>query len=212
MGGLRCRLGRRPQLHRLRAAAARLHQRDVRGQARRHAGCRRFRRVCAQHGVKVLFTAPTAMRAIKQQDPEGKLLRAHDLSKLEALFLAGERCNLRPRCGRPICWASRWSTTGGRPRPAGRSPAVPPVWPVPFKPGSGGRPSPGNDLHAIDDEGHEVPAGQTGNLGARLPLPPVAHRRYGRTTTATRPPISRISPAGIAPGMPEPSTRMAMSG
>jgi propionyl-CoA synthetase len=50
-----------------------------------------FWRVCAQHAVKVLFTAPTAMRAIKQQDPDGKFLGGHDLSKLEALFLAGER-------------------------------------------------------------------------------------------------------------------------
>ena len=52
-----------------------------------------FWRVCAQHKVKVLFTAPTAMRAIKQQDPDGKLTAAHDLSKLEALYLAGERCD-----------------------------------------------------------------------------------------------------------------------
>ncbi len=52
-----------------------------------------FWRVCAQHGVKALFTAPTAIRAIKQQDPDGKLLRNYDLSKLETLFVAGERCD-----------------------------------------------------------------------------------------------------------------------
>src|SRR5207344_475950 len=48
-----------------------------------------FWRVCAQHGVRLLFTAPTAMRAIKQQDPEGKMRAGHDLSKLQALYLAG---------------------------------------------------------------------------------------------------------------------------
>jgi propionyl-CoA synthetase len=132
-----------------------------------------FWRVCAQHGVKVLFTAPTAMRAIKQQDPEGKLLRAHDLSKLEALFLAGERCDpptavwAADLLGKPVIdhwWQTEtgWAITGSF-RQYGL---------FPFKPGSGGRPSPGIDLHAIDDEGHEVPAGHTGNLCARLPLPP----------------------------------------
>ena len=132
-----------------------------------------FWRVCAQHGVKVLFTAPTAMRAIKQQDPEGKLLRAHDLSKLEALFLAGERCDpptavwAADLLGKPVIdhwWQTEtgWAITGSF-RQYGL---------FPFKPGSGGRPSPGIDLHAIDDEGHEVAAGHTGNLCARLPLPP----------------------------------------
>ena len=52
-----------------------------------------FWRVCAEHGVRVLFTAPTALRAIKQQDPEGSRMARHDLSRLDALFLAGERCD-----------------------------------------------------------------------------------------------------------------------
>jgi len=132
-----------------------------------------FWRVCAQHGVKVLFTAPTAMRAIKQQDPDGKLLRAHDLSKLEALFLAGERCDpptavwAADLLGKPVIdhwWQTEtgWAITGSF-----RQFEL-----FPFKPGSGGRPSPGIDLHALDDDGHRVPAGQTGNLCARLPLPP----------------------------------------
>ena len=132
-----------------------------------------FWRVCAQHGVKVLFTAPTAMRAIKQQDPDGKLLRAHDLSKLEALFLAGERCDpptavwAADLLGKPVIdhwWQTEtgWAITGSF-----RQFEL-----FPFKPGSGGRPSPGIDLHALDDDGHKVPAGQTGNLCARLPLPP----------------------------------------
>ncbi len=132
-----------------------------------------FWRVCAQHGVKVLFTAPTAMRAIKQQDPEGKLLHAHDLSKLEALFLAGERCDpptavwAAELLGKPVIdhwWQTEtgWAITGGF-RQLGL---------FSFKPGSGGRPSPGIDLHTLDDEGNAVAAGHTGNLCARLPLPP----------------------------------------
>ena len=132
-----------------------------------------FWRVCAQHRVKVLFTAPTAMRAIKQQDPDGKLLRKHDLSRLEALFLAGERCDpptavwAADLLDKPVIdhwWQTEtgWAITGGF-RELGL---------FPFKPGSGGRPSPGVDLHALDDDGHEVERGQTGNLCARLPLPP----------------------------------------
>jgi propionyl-CoA synthetase len=132
-----------------------------------------FWRVCAQHGVKALFTAPTAMRAIKQQDPDGKLLQRHDLSKLETLFLAGERCDpptavwAAELLNRPVIdhwWQTEtgWAITGSF-RQYGL---------FPFKPGSGGRPSPGIDLQALDDEGHPVAPGQTGNLCARLPLPP----------------------------------------
>jgi propionyl-CoA synthetase len=132
-----------------------------------------FWRVCAQHGVKALFTAPTAMRAIKQQDPEGKLLQQYDLSKLESLFLAGERCDpptavwAAELLNKPVIdhwWQTEtgWAITGNF-RQYGL---------FPFKPGSGGRPSPGIDLHALDDDGHPVAPGQTGNLCARLPLPP----------------------------------------
>ena len=130
-------------------------------------------RVCAQHGVKVLFTAPTAMRAIKQQDPEGRLAGRYDLSKLEALYLAGERCDpptavwAAEMLGKPVVdhwWQTEtgWAITGGF-RQFGL---------FPFKPGSGGRPCPGYDLGALDDEGRPVAAGQTGNLSVRLPLPP----------------------------------------
>src|ERR1700679_114373 len=101
------------------------------------------RRVCAQHKVKILFTAPTAMRAIKQQDPDGKLSAAHDLSKLQALYLAGERCDA------PTAeWAAAmlkipvvdhwWQTeTGWAVTAACRDYGL-----FPFRPGSGGRPSP----------------------------------------------------------------------
>jgi propionyl-CoA synthetase len=132
-----------------------------------------FWRVCAQHGVKVLFTAPTAMRAIKQQDPTGALAARYDLSKLEALYLAGERCDPPT-----AVWAAEllrkpvvdhwWQTETGWAITAGfRQYGL-----FDFKPGSGGRPCPGYDLHALDDDGKLLPRGQTGNLSIKLPLPP----------------------------------------
>jgi propionyl-CoA synthetase len=132
-----------------------------------------FWRVIAQHRVKVLFTAPTAMRAIKQQDPEGKLTREHDLTSLQALYLAGERCDpptaiwASELLGKPIVdhW---WQTETGWPITAGfRQFGL-----FPFKPGSGGRACPGYDLHALDDDGKVLPRGETGNLSLKLPLPP----------------------------------------
>ena len=132
-----------------------------------------FWRVCAEHGVKVLFTAPTALRAIKQQDPEGAQLGKYDLSRFEALFLAGERCDpatavwIAEKLGRPVVdhW---WQTETGWPVTAGfREFGL-----FPFKPGSGGRPAPGYDVRALDDAGQVLPRGQAGNLAIRLPLPP----------------------------------------
>ena len=132
-----------------------------------------FWRVCAAHKPKVLFTAPTAMRAIKQQDPAGKFFRQYDLSVLEALFLAGERCDpptaiwAAEQLGKPVVdhW---WQTETGWPMTSGfRQYGL-----FPPKPGTGGRPCPGYDLHALDDEGKVLPNGQTGNLSVRLPLPP----------------------------------------
>jgi len=132
-----------------------------------------FWRVMAQHGAKTLFTAPTALRAIKQQDPEGKFIAQYDLSKMQALFLAGERCDpptatwIQTLLNKPVIdnW---WQTETG--------------WPItarfrglgltPFKPGSGGRPCPGYDVNALDDLGELLPPGETGNLSIKLPLPP----------------------------------------
>ena len=132
-----------------------------------------FWRVCAAHGVKMLFTAPTALRAIKQQDPDGKLLASHDLSKLEALYVAGERCDPPTQIwahgllGKPVVdhW---WQTETGWAITAGFSG----FGLFPAKPGSGGRPSPGYDLQVLDDDGNPLARGQTGNLCVRLPLPP----------------------------------------
>ncbi len=132
-----------------------------------------FWRVCAEHGVKVLFTAPTALRAIKQQDPDGALLRQYDLSRLEALFLAGERCDpptaiwIAGLLGKPVVdhW---WQTETGWPITAGfRGMGL-----FPVKPGSGGRPCPGYDVQAVDEAGRVVPPGTVAALAIRLPLPP----------------------------------------
>lgn len=130
-------------------------------------------RVCAQHGVKVLFTAPTAIRAIKKEDPQGALLALHDLSRLEALYLAGERCDPATAIwsaellGKPVVdhwWQTEtgWTITGGF-RGLGL---------FPMRPGSGGKPAPGYNLVALDESGREVPSGQIGSLAVKLPLPP----------------------------------------
>ncbi len=132
-----------------------------------------FWRVCAEHRVKVLFTAPTAIRAVRKEDPEGKLLAQYDLSALEALFLAGERCDpptaewSAALLGKPVIdhwWQTEtgWSITGNF-RGFGL---------FPNRPGSGGKPAPGYDLRVLDEAGHEVPRGQIGTLALKLPLPP----------------------------------------
>ncbi len=132
-----------------------------------------FWRVIEQHKVKTMFTAPTALRAIKQQDFAGDYLSKYDLSSLQALFLAGERCDpptavwIQKLLDKPVIdnW---WQTETG--------------WPItsrflglgltPFKPGSGGRPSPGYDVQALDEAGEPVGRGTVGNLCIRLPMPP----------------------------------------
>ncbi|HEY4253321.1 MAG TPA: AMP-binding protein [Roseomonas sp.] len=134
-----------------------------------------FWRVAAQHGVKALFTAPTAIRAIKKEDPEGVLLRRHDLSKLEALFLAGERCDaptalwIEALLDRPVIdhwWQTEtgWSITGNF-RGLGL---------FPMRPGSGGKAAPGYHVAALDEAGQPVARGQIGTLAIRLPMPPAA--------------------------------------
>ncbi|WP_203330481.1 propionyl-CoA synthetase [Rhodovastum atsumiense] len=132
-----------------------------------------FWRVCSQHGVRALFTAPTAFRAIKQQDPEASYLAKYDLSKLETLFLAGERCDpptavwAAEKLGIPVVdhW---WQTETGWAITAGFKG----LGLFPVKPGSGGRASPGFDLQVLNDDGHVLPPGESGNLAVKLPLPP----------------------------------------
>jgi propionyl-CoA synthetase len=134
-----------------------------------------FWRVCAQHGVNVFFTAPTAFRAIKREDPEGHHMRAHDLSRFRLLFLAGERCDpdtliwARERLGVPVIdhW---WQTELGWPAIAN----CVGLGLLPVKPGSPTRPVPGYDIRVLTDEGTEAAANQMGNIVIKLPLPPGA--------------------------------------
>jgi propionyl-CoA synthetase len=132
-----------------------------------------FWRVCAEHGVKALFAAPTAFRAIKKEDPEGRLLQQHDLSKLETIFMAGERLDpptyewTRDITGKPVVdhW---WQTESGWAicaNPVG-------IEMLPPKPGSSTVPVPGYNVQILGPEGDELPAGEQGILALKLPLPP----------------------------------------
>jgi propionyl-CoA synthetase len=132
-----------------------------------------FWRVVSQHNVKVLFTAPTALRAIRREDPAGEHIRRHDLSRFRMLFLAGERCDpdtllwAREQLGVPVIdhW---WQTETGWPVSANCAG----LGLLPVKPGSCGRAVPGYDVCVLDDAGRSVPSGQTGNIVIKLPLPP----------------------------------------
>jgi propionyl-CoA synthetase len=132
-----------------------------------------FWRVIEQHKVKCLFTAPTAFRAIRREDPAGELLKAHDISSLETLFLAGERCDpdtlhwAEDQLGVPVIdhW---WQTESGWPMAA--NPMG--IEQLAVKAGSPTVAVPGYDIRVLDDEGREVPRGQSGNIMVKLPLPP----------------------------------------
>jgi propionyl-CoA synthetase len=132
-----------------------------------------FWRVAAQHGVNVLFTAPTAFRAIKKEDPRGEHIGRHDLSRFRTLFLAGERCDpdtllwARDRLGVPVIdhW---WQTETGWPIAANCMG----LGMLPVKPGSPTKAVPGYDVRVLDDDGREAPPGQIGSVTIRLPLPP----------------------------------------
>jgi propionyl-CoA synthetase len=131
-----------------------------------------FWRVIAQHDVKTLFTAPTAFRAIKREDPQGNHIRKHD-AKLRALFLAGERCDpdtlvwAQERLKIPVIdhW---WQTETGWPIAA--NPFGLEFFPV--KPGSATKPMPGYDVRVVDEQGNDAPKGEQGAIVIRLPLPP----------------------------------------
>jgi propionyl-CoA synthetase len=132
-----------------------------------------FWRVISEHKVKVMFTAPTALRAIKREDPGGSCIDAYDLSNLRAVFLAGERCDTDT-----LHWAENhlnvpvidhwWQTETG--------------WSIcanclgiekrPVVPGSPGRAVPGYEVSVLDTDGKAVPDGDIGALVVKLPLPP----------------------------------------
>ncbi len=133
-----------------------------------------FWRIVAQHRVQVLFTAPTAIRAIKKEDPDGLLVRRYNLKSLRHLFLAGERCDPAT-----YAWASAllgvpvvdhwWQTESGWPMLATLVGLQ--TMPAP-RAGSAGFPVPGFDVQVLDEAGLPVPPGTTGLVAVRLPLPP----------------------------------------
>ncbi|WP_420346865.1 propionyl-CoA synthetase [Pelagibius sp.] len=164
-----------------------------------------FWRVISQHKAVSLFTAPTAFRAIRQQDPEGDHIGKYDLGHFRALFLAGERCDPDT-----LAWAEEklqvpvidhwWQTETG--------------WAIaanclgiellPVKAGSPTRPMPGWDLKVLDSEGHEVPPGTIGALAGKLPMPPGtfptlwnAKERYTKSYLANFPGYYETGDAGI---------------
>ena len=132
-----------------------------------------FWRLTAQHGANIIFTAPTAFRAIKKEDPEGRHMQQHDLRHFRVLYLAGERCDpdtllwAREKLGVPVIdhW---WQTET--------------AWPIaancvgfgmlPVKPGSPTKPVPGYDVRVLDEQGAEAPPSQIGSIVIKLPMPP----------------------------------------
>jgi len=132
-----------------------------------------FWRVISQHKVKVLFTAPTAFRAIKKEDPNGTYVGKYDISGLKYLFLAGER--LDPDT---YHWASDllklpvvdhwWQTETGWAIAANCMG----IEELPIKAGSPTKPAPGYDVRILDENAQEKPNGEEGVIGIRLPLPP----------------------------------------
>ncbi len=132
-----------------------------------------FWRVIAEHKVSAMFTAPTAFRAIKKEDPKGEHIKRYDLRAFRTLFLAGERADPET-----IKWAENnlgvpvydhwWQTETGWPicgNPVG-------LGALPVKYGSPTVPMPGYDLQCLDAAGKPLPAGEIGTLAVKLPLPP----------------------------------------
>lgn len=132
-----------------------------------------FWRVISEHNVRSFFTAPTAFRAIKREDPKGKFRAKYDLTCLRALYLAGERADPDT-----IIWAQDllnvpvidhwWQTETGWPiaaNPMGLDPQ-------PVKIGSPSVAMPGWDVQVLDEAGHPMPAGELGAIAVKLPLPP----------------------------------------
>jgi propionyl-CoA synthetase len=132
-----------------------------------------FWRVVADHKVSVLFTAPTAFRAIKKEDPEGRFIAKYDLSSLRTLFLAGERCDpdtllwAEAQLGIPVIdhW---WQTETGwaiAANPIG-------IERLPVRPGSPTVPMPGYDVQILDEQGKVLGPEKMGAICIRLPMPP----------------------------------------
>jgi len=164
-----------------------------------------FWRVISEHKAVALFTAPTAFRAIKKEDFEGKLLSRYDLSKFRTLFLAGERGDpptiewAQKLLGVPIVdhwWQTEtgWAICGN----------FQGLEPMPVKPGSTSVPSPGWHLEVLDEAGKPMKAGEVGALAARLPLPPGtfptlwnAEERFHQSYLAEYPGYYKTGDAGV---------------
>ena len=164
-----------------------------------------FWRVIANHGVAAFFTAPTAFRAIRREDPEAGLLEGHDLSALRTIFLAGERADpdtiewLARVTGKPVIdhwWQTEtgWTIAGN---PVG-------LEALPVKIGSPSVPMPGYDICILDERGHEVAPGTLGAIAIRLPLPPGclpglwnAEARFVKSYLATFPGFYETGDAGM---------------
>jgi len=132
-----------------------------------------FWRLISQHGVSAMFTAPTAFRAIKKEDPQGTHIARHDLRNFRTLFLAGERCDpdtllwARERLGVPVidhwwqtetAWAIAANCVG--------------LGMLPVKPGSPTKAVPGYDVHVLSEDNREMAPGQIGSIAIKLPMPP----------------------------------------
>ena len=132
-----------------------------------------FWRVISEHGVAVMFTAPTALRAIKRVDSKAEFLKQYDMSRYRALFLAGERCDpdtltwAQDILQRPVIdhW---WQTETGW----GIAANLMGIEPLPVKAGSPTKAVPGYDVRILDDDGHEQAPGQIGRIMIKLPMPP----------------------------------------
>ena len=165
-----------------------------------------FWRVIEENKVRALFTAPTAIRAIKQQDTGGTYLKGKDISCLNYLFLAGERCDpptaawAKGLLGVPIIdhW---WQTETGW-AICSSFMGLDDTMPVKF--GSSSKPAPGYDVRILSDEGQPMAAGEIGNLVVKLPLPPScfgtiwrAHDRWLKTYMNAFPGYYQTGDAGL---------------
>jgi propionyl-CoA synthetase len=164
-----------------------------------------FWRVIAEHNVKSFFTAPTAIRAVKREDPKGIERAKYDLSGLRALYLAGERADpdtiewAQDTLGVPV-YDHWWQTETGftiAGNPAG-------LETLPVKVGSPTVPMPGYDVQILDDTGHSVPTGELGAIAIKLPLPPGtfptlwnAKDRFRKSYLTTFPGFYETGDAGI---------------
>ncbi len=164
-----------------------------------------FWRVISEHGVRSFFTAPTAFRAVKREDPSGAFVKKYDLSGLKLVFLAGERADPDT-----ILWAQDqlktpvidhwWQTETGWPivaNPAG-------IELLPVKLGSPTLPLPGYDVQILAEDGTPMPAGQLGAVAIKLPLPPGtlptlwnAEKRFVKSYLTTFPGYYETGDAGV---------------